>query len=150
MDSARSGDAEAAAEQFQILIEMKPDYPLAHTNLGLQLIRLKRYDEAREALEQAISQDKNDAVAYNHLGILARREGQFDKALDYYNKAIEANSEYAKAYLNRGILLDLYKRDWPAALEDYQRYQSLLATPDTQVKKWIIDIKRRINGKTGQ
>jgi len=146
IDSARSGDAEAAAEQFQILVEMKPDYPRAQTNLGLQLMRLERFDEARAALELAIEQDKNDAVAYNHLGVLARRDGQFDQALDYYNKAIEADPDYAAAHLNRGILLDLYMRDWPAALEEYQRYQSLLDSPNDQVEKWIIDIKRRIEG----
>ncbi len=146
IDSARGGDAEAAAEQFEMLVEMKPDYPRAQTNLGLQLMRLERFDEARAALEQAIEQDKNDAVAYNHLGVLARRDGQFEQALDYYNKAIEADPDYASAHLNRGILLDLYMRDWPAALEEYQRYQSLLDTPDPQVEKWIIDIRRRIEG----
>ncbi len=143
-DSARSGDAETAAEQFRMLIEMKPDFPRAQTNLGLQLMKLEQYDEARAAFEKAIEQDKNDAVAYNHLGVLARRDGQFQQALDYYNKAIEADPDYASAHLNRGILLDIYIRDWPAALEEYQRYQSLLDTPDPQVEKWIIDIKRRI------
>ncbi len=147
MDSARGGDAEAAAEQFRMLIEMKPDYPRAQTNLGLQLMRLERYDEAREAFDRALEQDKNDAVAYNHLGVLARRDGQFQQALDYYNKAIEADADYAAAHLNRGILLDLYMGDWPAALEEYQRYQSLLDTPDPQVEKWIIDIKRRIEAR---
>jgi len=146
IDSARGGDAEAAAEQFRMLVEMKPDYPRAQTNLGLQLLRLERFDEARAALELAVEQDKNDAVAYNHLGVLARRDGQFDQALEYYNKAIEANPDYAAAHLNRGILLDLYMGDWPAALEEYQRYQSMLDSPDPQVEKWIIDIKRRIEG----
>jgi len=147
MDSARGGNAEAAAGQFRMLIEMKPDYPRAQTNLGLQLMRLERYDEAREAFNRALEQDKNDAVAYNHLGVLARRDGQFQQALDYYNKAIEADADYAAAHLNRGILLDLYMGDWPAALEEYQRYQSLLDTPDPQVEKWIIDIKRRIEAQ---
>ncbi len=147
LDSARSGDAQSAAEQFRRLIEMKPDFPRAQTNLGLQLMKLEKYDEARAAFEKAIEQDKNDAVAYNHLGVLARRNGQFEQARDYYNKAIEADPDYASAHLNRGILLDLYIRDWPAALEEYQRYQSLLDKPDPKVEKWIIDIKRRIEAQ---
>lgn len=146
-DSARSGDAETAAEQFRMLIDMNPDFPRAQTNLGLQLMKLEKYDEARQAFNKAIEQDKNDAVAYNHLGVLARRDGKFEQALDYYNKAIAADADYAAAHLNRGILLDIYLRDWPAALEEYQRYQSLLESPDPQVEKWIIDIKRRIEAQ---
>ena len=99
---------------------------------------------AKQAFEQAIIIDNQDAVAFNNLAIIQRQNGEFKKALFNYYKAINAKPDYANAHLNLGILLDLYLQDLPKALEQYEIYQKLTANSDEKVKKWIVDIKRRI------
>lgn len=45
----------AAAEQFQRVVELTPDFADAHANLAVALARLGQLDRAREAIETALS-----------------------------------------------------------------------------------------------
>lgn len=142
--SAKAGKTDDAIEQFRLLIDQNPAYPLAYTNLGLLLKEKKQWEDAQQAFEQAIVTDSGDAIAYQHLAIIQREQGQFKQALENYQKAIELKPDYANAHLNLGILLDLYLQDLPRALEQYQIYQSLTENRNEDVGKWIIDIQRRV------
>jgi len=143
--SAKKGKTKKAINQFKQLIDMRPSYRNAYTNLGLLLLQTNQMNEAKKALESAIQQDKSDAIAYNHLAIIQRNAGQFKLALQNYRKAIKANPEYANAYLNLAILLDIYLQDLPGALSNYQTFQRLSGTKNDSVEKWVIDLKRRID-----
>ena len=101
-------------------------------------------EQAKQAFNEAIKQDKSDAIAYNHLAIIQRHEGLFKPARENYEHAIKADPEYANAHLNLGILLDIYFQDFPRALEHYQIFQELTGNKDERVEKWVLDIKRRI------
>ncbi|MEE8109359.1 MAG: tetratricopeptide repeat protein, partial [Gammaproteobacteria bacterium] len=102
------------------------------------------------ALNRALELDPRSAVAYNHLGILLRRDGRFEKADQAYAKAIRFDPEYSLAYLNYGVLADLYLQQPERALAYFRRYQELQGEEDQQVRRWIIELERRVATKTAQ
>lgn len=129
------------------VLKSQPVHADARTNLGIILFRSGRYVRAEEEFKHAIKDDPKNSAAYNYLGILFRISGQFQQAKLMYEQALSADPGYANAVLNLGILYDLYLREYPKAMESYQRYQKLLPQEDKDVAKWIADLKRRIDTK---
>lgn len=119
-------------------------------NLSIIYSQTERNDQAEEALNRALELDPRSAVAYNHLGILLRRDGRFEKADQAYAKAIRFDPEYSLAYLNYGVLADLYLQQPERALVYFQRYQELQGEEDQRVRRWIIELERRVATKTAR
>jgi tetratricopeptide (TPR) repeat protein len=138
---------EAELELEQLLLE-HGGFAGPYVNLAIVLMQDGREEEARAALDEALALNPAHPAANNQLGILLRQRGEFDAAEAAYRRAIEADPQYAIAYLNLGVLLDLYLRRQMEALEYYELYQDLIAEPDQQVGRWIIDLRRRL-GVTG-
>ena len=146
--SLKLGDTERALELLLQVSTDAPDKPYVFTNLGLAYFKLQKMDLAEQAFQEAISRNNRDAVAYNHLGILLRYQGQFEEARKRYQRAIAIDSDYAYAHLNLGILFDIYLQDLKLALQQYQKYQTLIGEEDKQVAGWITDIQRRLKKST--
>jgi Flp pilus assembly protein TadD len=136
-----------AEELLQELINTYPNLSGPRTNLGILYFRKNETEKAEKTFLEAIKVNAKSAVSYNHLGIINRNKGNFKQAQTLYEKALEIDQDYAFAHLNLGILLDLYIGDLDKALDHYRRYQSLVKEEDKEVKKWIIDIERRIKRK---
>ena len=141
-----AGDDSRAVQELENLLSKYPDYSGPSVNLGIIHGRNGRPDAAEEALRRAVAVCSTCASAYNELGILQRRQGRFAEAEESYLKAITADPGYALAYFNLGVLYDLYKGRSDLALRYYEDY--LERAPDASdgdiVKKWIIDLRRRI------
>ncbi len=133
-----------AAEKFHELIERYPQMAGAWANLGLIHMKAGEWKKAQHALQQAISINPDLAPAYNYLGVTDRNLGQFRQAEQAYQKAIHADPTYAIAWLNLGILYDIYMDKPAQALLQYKQYEHLNADADNKVKKWIIELKRRL------
>lgn len=133
-----------AAEKFHELIERYPQMAGAWANLGLIHMKAGEWKKAQHALQQAISINPDLAPAYNYLGVVDRNLGQFRQAEQAYQKAIHADPTYAIAWLNLGILYDIYMDKPAQALLQYEQYEQLNADPDNKIKKWIIELKRRL------
>ncbi|NIM22346.1 MAG: tetratricopeptide repeat protein [Candidatus Latescibacteria bacterium] len=131
----------------RMLLAMTRSYPeLAgpYVNLGIIYYRTGRLREAELAFKEAIEISPNRADVYNHLGIVLRENGRFSEAREVYEHALQLDPLYAYARLNLGILFDLYLLDADSALHHYELYQSLASSPDEDVAKWIVDLKRRM------
>lgn len=142
---AMRDDNKSRAER--LLTQLAKTYPNLsgpYTNLGILYFRENKMDEAEKAFQSAIQVNPKSAVSYNHLGIISRNKGKFKEAEQQYEKALQINPDYAYAHLNLGILLDLYLGELNKALVEYNRYQALTGGKDDDVKKWIVDLKRRI------
>jgi tetratricopeptide (TPR) repeat protein len=142
--SMRDGNDALAEKQLLKLTEQFPEFSGPHTNLGIIYFRAGEKDKALAAFQRAVELNPNSVVSLNHLGILSREEGKFKEAHGYYENALRIAPDYAYAHLNFGILLELYMGKLPDALTHYKRYQELTKEEDIEVKKWIVDLQRRI------
>ena len=138
-------DAEAAA-RLELFIEDHPGFANAYVNLAIVRMRQEETAAAADLLEQALALDANNVFALNQLGLIRRQQGDFAGAADVWQQATVANPDYANAWYNLGVLNDLYLHDLPAALQNYQAYQSLTGSidGDPAVARWIADLERRI------
>jgi tetratricopeptide (TPR) repeat protein len=138
-----AGDSAAAEQGFKSLASAYPTFAGPWINLGILQAKAGHLDEAEKSLKSAIERNANSATAYNQLGIVYRKLGRFKEADDAYQHAIEADPNYANAYLNLGVLCDLYLQQPQRALEAYEHYLSLAATPDKKVSTWVSELKKR-------
>jgi Flp pilus assembly protein TadD len=139
--------AERNDEATELLMEFVEKYP-GHAgpwaNLGILYTRTGKADEAVAALENAIALNPNNAQIHNQLGVAYRQQGKFDDALHAYNEALKLNPDHPPAHLNIGILYDIYLSEPERALGHYRRYQALSQNEDENVKRWIVELERRI------
>ncbi len=144
LDDLKNKKVKSAIKQLEALSETAPELDYLFTNIGLAYLKIEDYMRAETAFQRAISLNIRDFVAYNHLGVIKRTQGEFKEARQAYEKAISIDENYAQAHLNLGILFDIYFQDLKLALKQYQKFQSLNASPDKTVASWIIDIERRL------
>ena len=139
-----SGDFLDAELRFKEFLLQYPGYPGAHVNLAIIHANNDSDNDARAAIDAALSLDPHYAPALNQLGMLHRRNGDFLKAEAAYLKAVTANPDYALAHYNLGVLNELYLQQLGAALQHFERYQAIVGG-DEQVEKWISDLRRRVS-----
>ena len=145
----KDGADEDALSLFNELANSHPDLAAPSINIGLIEIKRGNLDAAETALLRASTLKPELPVIYNELGIVYRRLGRFGESEAAYLKALQFAPDYAGAHLNLGILYDIYLGNLSAALEHYERYQTLTNAANDAVAKWIIDIRQRLNKGTG-
>lgn len=139
-----SGNSAAAEQAFRALSTAYPAYSGALVNLGILQAKAGKLAEAEQTFNQAIERNPDNAAAYNQLGIVYRRQGRFSDAEQAYTRAVTIDPNYANAHLNLGVLCDLYLQQPQRALEAFERYLSLSATPDEKVAGWVKELKVRL------
>ena len=88
------GDFEGAAAVYRTLVGRYPRSVEAWGNLGYQLLRLGRYEEATEAYEQVVAIDSLDASALLNLATLYAAIGEHDRAIRFYDRSFAIAPNY--------------------------------------------------------
>lgn len=136
---------DAEAEQaFRAVSAAYPQYSGALLNIAILQTRADKLEEAEQTLKSAVARNAKNAAAYNQMGIIYRRLGRFADADEAYQKALQADATYAIAYLNLGVLCDLYLQQPERALQAFERYLQLAASPDARVANWVTELKARL------
>ncbi|MCS7037734.1 MAG: tetratricopeptide repeat protein [Saprospiraceae bacterium] len=98
----RLGELEQALPYAQRMVQIAPQNPKGHVLLGTVYQRMKRYDKAIEAFNQALALSPNDADALNGRGAsLFNGQQKYREALADFDKAIAVQPNNGMALLNR-------------------------------------------------
>ena len=96
---------EAALVDFDEAILIAPDLALAHYARGVCLLRMKKTDEAFEALTQSTAGPEPETDAWFHLGNIEMDRRNFGKAVGHYKAYLEKLPGNADVHINLVIAL---------------------------------------------
>ncbi len=82
-----SGQYDQATRGFQKVIQTKPTYCIAHTNLGQSYIGMEAWPQATQALEKAADCDPKSTLTLNLLAFAYVKENRKDLAVTTYEKS---------------------------------------------------------------
>ena len=115
---SEAGAWSPARAEFRTALKLKPEYPLALYNLGLNDLKearsmgdartsayYERLESAQTALLQAVALDPHLPMIHQHLGWLYHQVGDQSSAVEEFRKGIEAEPDSAEAYNNLGTAL---------------------------------------------
>ena len=144
---------EKALDSYSKAVALDPNYKSALMNLGVHLLKNKKWQEAANAYERLTGElDLKTAAAFTNLGSAYRglsaefttsdrkkRDELLLKAEAQYNKAKSINKNYANAYYNLGLLY-LDADPYPQGKDDMDLIKRL------QRSKSFFDEYRRMPG----
>lgn len=110
---ARAGNLEGALRQFQEAVEMAPDDPAGHYNVGLVHLLRKEEALAEAAFQKVVSLNPRHQDGYLNLGNLYERQNRIREALEAFTRAVEIDprspggrsAQIVKLPLLQGIFL---------------------------------------------
>ena len=86
-------------------LTINPEYPAAHSNLGVALAGIGKLDEASAEFGKALEMDPDSAEAHNNLGRVLVIKGEFDQGIAHFRKALETTPDSASVRNNLGLAL---------------------------------------------
>ena len=117
-------DYEKAALCFEKVVELAPQSPKSHQNLGMFYQSIGKFNEALHCFQRAVNCDANYARAYNGAGNVLVNVGQVDTAQQYFAKALQLDPQFADAYSNLARVFFI-KGQFQAAAQGYAKAYSL-------------------------
>jgi Tfp pilus assembly protein PilF len=120
----RQGEFKEAEKEYRKALELNPDNPEVHVNLGFVLVQLGKIDKGIYHYKEALRIDPECPEAHNNYGIILNRIGKVDEAAAHYRKAIELDPEVFDPYYNLGVLR-MTQGKFKEAAEYYKKAISL-------------------------
>ena len=96
------GQYESAIADYDMAIQLRPDYAIAYNDRGVVKGKLGEYDAAIADYDEAIHLAPDLVIAYNNRGSAKFVLKQYNAAITDYDEAIHLKPDYAMAYYNRG------------------------------------------------
>jgi tetratricopeptide (TPR) repeat protein len=104
----QSGQIPAAVASYERSLELAPDYPLAHNDLGSIELRAGQTNEALSHFRRAVELDPGFAEAHYNLGGILLGEGRLDEALSQYEKVAELRPDLSQVHFMLGKVAAAY------------------------------------------
>ncbi len=97
------GQLSKAIAEYNMAIEISPEYAPVYNNRGFAYVGKGEYDQAIADFNKAIEIDPKFAMAYNNRGYVYSVKAEYDQAISDSNRAIALNPKLVMAYNNRGL-----------------------------------------------
>jgi tetratricopeptide (TPR) repeat protein/thiol-disulfide isomerase/thioredoxin len=108
--ATREGQIEDSIACFQRALQINSHHVAALENLGNAYRLEKRWNEARQVLEQAVEIAPEDPEANYSLGMVYAQTDETAKAEDYLHRALSTRPNYPEALNNLGVLYVMTQR----------------------------------------
>jgi protein O-mannosyl-transferase len=101
----RAGIYADSVSLWRDTLAKNPDAWVAHSNLGVALVRGGMIQEAIGQYEQALQANPHYAEAHYNLGLALMQSGKINEAMTQYELALRADPNDAEAHYNLGVAL---------------------------------------------
>ncbi len=118
------GEYSSATEDFNKVVELKPDYTDAYMHLGDCKDFLGDYEAALENYTHVLTFSPNDIPAFYKRAIVKNEIGEYLSAIEDLDKVIELYPSYNYPYFYRGVAKNHLRR-YEDALKDYDKMLEL-------------------------
>lgn len=118
------GNLDEAMKEMMIAIQLKPDAPELHNNMGIFYQRKGLLGRAIEEYNQAIRIKPDYQQAFLNLGTVYLEKGEFQSALDAFTRAIQLKPDDIYAYNNIGFVYS-DMGEYEKAIEMHKRAVSI-------------------------
>ncbi len=90
---------------FERALAVTKNNYVMHYNLGRELHKQDRFDEAIGHYNRTLRIEPRHIKAYNNLGLALKSQGKFDEAINSFNEAIKVAPGYSDTYNNLAVTL---------------------------------------------
>jgi Flp pilus assembly protein TadD len=104
-DLSEKHQFEQAVPVWKKAVELNPDDPRAHNNLGAALVETGHPEDALAEYHRSLELNDQSSQAHNNLGSLMAQQGRMDEAMAEFQKAVELNPDNGRAHCNLGAAL---------------------------------------------
>jgi tetratricopeptide (TPR) repeat protein len=91
---------------FSHTLQVTKNNYLAHTNLGVALVKDGKTEEGISHYHEALQIKPDDSNAHYNLANALKKQGAIDGAIAHYREAVKWNPDYSKAHNNLGVCLE--------------------------------------------
>ena len=102
LEEKRAGHYRKALELYHRSVQIQPDQPIIHNNIGNVHFLMGQFDQSIKAYERAQVIDSQNVASLYNLSIVYRELFRFEEAQLQYNKAQEINLKLTQSYAKRG------------------------------------------------
>ncbi|MEM1170464.1 MAG: tetratricopeptide repeat protein, partial [Cyanobacteria bacterium P01_H01_bin.35] len=99
------GQAKEAVSYLTQAVQLNPNNPEIHSNLGLALKDSQQLEAAIEHYQKALELKPNYAEPYNGLGKIFLELGRLVESQKYYQEAIKLDKNHANAHFGLALIL---------------------------------------------
>jgi tetratricopeptide (TPR) repeat protein len=103
-DLAHKGQWQEAIRHFRKALEIRPDYPKAHSNLANVLYDRGHVTEAFSHFEEALRINPDAPEVHYNYGTALAEKGRVKQAIQHYEKAIHLRPDFMQVHYNLGAL----------------------------------------------
>jgi len=97
------GEADPAAHEYRVALDLDPDLEMGHRNLADLLVRRGDYQGAARHYREALRLNPDQVNVHNNLGNVYQILGNFEEAVRQYDRVLQLDPDNAAAYVNLGI-----------------------------------------------
>jgi len=116
---ANQGHIEEAVERFKKAISLYPEYLVARNDLGVQYLKLLKWDKAAETFDALVKLKPKDSAAQLNLGIALFNEKKMDEAETHLREALKLSPNGPTAHYYLGLTMVSLKR-YPEAQKELE------------------------------